>query len=542
MNYCTFYDQFHQNFLNLQESFERMDSIFRETNSENELLWDVICEYGNKDLLKKIFGQMVKLYHKQSISAVLNRTLLLLESSKLTLVIVGFRHLLHNPYQDQLTNDSLQLLFHEVLNRALYEAIPEDEEADQLYDEVFEFINDAALSKFRETVHEYLHSNHQKLSQLVIDTNSPNTILGYIRCLLSYDLYTGLRAVFDILLEKEWPFLDSNLEEEQFARFLWYAHYLDKDDWMLDVSKESIRFLTVSVVPEISLYQKYYELKNAKSLSETSINDFLALSNAGTLFNATEKEKLLEEVNRFLLSTRETAVVSEVRNESPLAMEIWQVKNATKQCPTCKVGELGKDIFIVEGKTKSGEVAKRVQAELMFCNDCNRIYTYDNMKQKLYRRLDPYKINIQLDPIDYPVNRTNKMTSVPSISNASLAITPSHISQTTVEYFKWPSTEVRESQGHSDSQSNFREETELHRLGYKITGLNRSKRWDILVRKAIPSLPLKEIVCTIARNVRLKKSQSGGKTKYAYAISELEHDLKRLKEEYYKYNFTWPQY
>src|SRR5690606_29928375 len=116
-----------------QESFEQMDSIFRETNSENQLLWDVICEYGNKDLLKKIFDQMVKLYHKQSISAVLNRTLLLLESNKLTLVIVGFRHLLHNPYQDQLTDDSLQSIFNEILNRIMYVAIPEDEEADQLY-------------------------------------------------------------------------------------------------------------------------------------------------------------------------------------------------------------------------------------------------------------------------------------------------------------------------------------------------------------------------------------------------------------------------
>ncbi|SDO86877.1 hypothetical protein SAMN04487897_1257 [Paenibacillus sp. yr247] len=125
-------------------------------------------------------------------------------------------------------------------------------------------------------------------------------------------------------------------------------------------------------------------------------------------------------------------------------------------------------------------------------------------------------------------------------SSKSVVITP--VTPTTNEYFAWPSTEAKESQGQSDKEGNFREETDLHRLGYRITGLNRIQRWDVLVRKVIPKMTLKEIVYTIARNVRLRKSQAGGKTKFAYAIAEWEHDLKSLKQEYYKSNFSWPQY
>jgi hypothetical protein len=108
--------------------------------------------------------------------------------------------------------------------------------------------------------------------------------------------------------------------------------------------------------------------------------------------------------------------------------------------------------------------------------------------------------------------------------------------------FEWPSTEAEETTSPGSNDGLFKEESNLRRLGYRITGLNRLQRWDILVRKVIPRLPLKEIVYTIANNVKLRKRQVGGKDKFAYAISEWEHDLKRLKQEYYKSNFTWPQY
>lgn len=108
--------------------------------------------------------------------------------------------------------------------------------------------------------------------------------------------------------------------------------------------------------------------------------------------------------------------------------------------------------------------------------------------------------------------------------------------------FIWPSTYANETNGTNKLDQDFKEATNLYLLGYKITGLNRQERWEIIEKKVLPKLDLKEIAYTIANNVRLRKRQKDGKRKFAYAIAEWEHDLKELKEKYYKSNFLWPHY
>lgn len=88
------------------------------------------------------------------------------------------------------------------------------------------------------------------------------------------------------------------------------------------------------------------------------------------------------------------------------------------------------------------------------------------------------------------------------------------------------------------------ERSELHRLGYKIGGLSRRERWRILTEEAVPRLGLEKVVRTIANHRRRALSQSGGATRYAYAIGEWEHDLARLKREVYpnhRPRFAWPR-
>ncbi len=95
----------------------------------------------------------------------------------------------------------------------------------------------------------------------------------------------------------------------------------------------------------------------------------------------------------------------------------------------------------------------------------------------------------------------------------------------------------------SRTQLSLNERTALHRLGYKITGTSRSKRWRVLTEHAVPKLGLKEVARTIASHVRRTKSQRGGEDRYAHAIGEWMHDLARLKREIYpKYRsqFPWP--
>ncbi|MBX6764707.1 MAG: hypothetical protein K6T51_02515 [Rubrobacteraceae bacterium] len=113
-----------------------------------------------------------------------------------------------------------------------------------------------------------------------------------------------------------------------------------------------------------------------------------------------------------------------------------------------------------------------------------------------------------------------------------------------LETFPWPGTDAEETDYPGVSEAEFQPETPLYNLGYRITGLSRSERWEILCTKAVPELGLQEVAETIARHCRVRKRQFGGREKYAHAIAEWEHDLDRLKREFYsnrRYKFSWPR-
>lgn len=88
--------------------------------------------------------------------------------------------------------------------------------------------------------------------------------------------------------------------------------------------------------------------------------------------------------------------------------------------------------------------------------------------------------------------------------------------------------------------SGWREETPLHKLGYRITKRTRHQRWQVLVSRAVPQLGLFEVSHTIANNCRLRRLQYDREIRYAHAIGEWEHDLARLKEVFYEGSFPWP--
>jgi len=97
--------------------------------------------------------------------------------------------------------------------------------------------------------------------------------------------------------------------------------------------------------------------------------------------------------------------------------------------------------------------------------------------------------------------------------------------------------------GVNEREDEFNSETRLHALGYQITGMTRAARWDVLTRTALPELGLQEVANTIAMLVRLRKAQRNGQERYWRAIAEWEHDLSRLKHEYWiplATRFVWP--
>ena len=112
-----------------------------------------------------------------------------------------------------------------------------------------------------------------------------------------------------------------------------------------------------------------------------------------------------------------------------------------------------------------------------------------------------------------------------------------------LQSFRWPGTEAPESLGTTDSEGEFKSETDLLKLGYKISGMSRPERWLILSAVAVPRLGLEEVARTISNHIRLRKTQVGGAEKYAYGIGEWEYDLARLRSTYYlgsDADFHWP--
>jgi hypothetical protein len=111
-----------------------------------------------------------------------------------------------------------------------------------------------------------------------------------------------------------------------------------------------------------------------------------------------------------------------------------------------------------------------------------------------------------------------------------------------LQSFRWPGTTAPESEGTGESEGDFQRETDLHKMGYQISGLTRSRRWQVLT-VAVPRLGLEDVAGTIANHIRLRKAQVGGADKYSNAIGEWEHDLARLRSTHYtgaRANFRWP--
>ena len=86
----------------------------------------------------------------------------------------------------------------------------------------------------------------------------------------------------------------------------------------------------------------------------------------------------------------------------------------------------------------------------------------------------------------------------------------------------------------------FSEQSELNEMGYRISDSSREDRWRVL-NQAVLELGLKKVVSIISANIRIRKKQSYGEPKYVHAITEWEHDLNRLKENYYYGEFKWPE-
>lgn len=364
----------------------------------------------------------------------------------------------------------------------------------------------------------FLKSEFSSIQNQVISTNMPEVIVELLKCFLYYDLDHELGELMQTIIEEEWSFLDDNIDKREYITFLWYAFYFGLDNNLIDASKTCKSYLNDSSA-EFLLYKRYGDLLAGQSGS-SEISELREIRNKMKHFDEIEEAKIFLTLDKLF---------QHIPNQEsiPVTDKVFQIKPKTENCPTC----MNQRLILKHAKIytylnpKFENQVGLVEGNFLFCSKCNYFFGRHDLLLNLRQHANPNHILSILHPKDYPPKE--KKESVKLMDPNS---------------FKWPSTHAEESRGIHQTDSNFQDQTALNRIGYKITGLTRIKRWDILSRKAIPTMTLKEIVYTIAMLVKVRKSQKGGKTRYAYSIAEWEYDLQKLKEEYYKRNFTWPNY
>jgi hypothetical protein len=392
-----------------------------------------------------------------------------------------------------------------------------DEFFEKIIESMIQLISELHNTHLQEKMKRYLQGNYSELLDVVLYSNEPKTIIGYLRLMLKYEQMTELKEILSHLIHSEWEFLDYHVSKDEFCFFLWFAFLFDLDQSLLDRAEDSLQWLNEKQ-SEFELYTSMYDSMNAEKIeNQTLLKSLLNQFNQGNIFTEKESVRIIRKVEHALhhLTHQSTAI-----------------PNFTGKLFTVKPEELSsligrgklqrKVMFVPLLKSKGVNIqSKYIELEIYYKNDKKAFITTDTVdmvNQKYYPKV------LKTRPYDKEIE---------PIHNAYVQQQP--------ESFRWPSTEIQENSPSSDSsdQPTLNENSELKLLGYQITGLTRAKRWSIL-EKAVPKLGLKKVAHIIAYNVKLRKGQKNGMVKFKYAIGEWEYDLEKLKKTYYKKDFVWP--
>lgn len=412
---------------------------------------------------------------------------------------------------------------------------------------------------------DYLSVVDHNLFLTIIDLNSPDLLLDYLETLILFDCNEKVKKSLKFLAHSK-LLSTKKFTTTQATRMIWISYYAGLDSNIYNLLSQTLSNEDIVELQAYNIIVKY-KLDNAAAMNKST----LLMLNNSTLFMSEVKNKLWgdfysipNKLNEITISLSQEIEHKSVINPNfeknipltqyPEAKLLYQIKPNNTQCTNCSSILVKDKPFKVLGyNKKKDKVETSVIHKLPYCPSCEKIYTYHNLTEELKKLLLGHHINVLLDPVDYKA-KTKNVNTPTSNTRSSGTVTKSlttkndkvpeflqrFITSTPTSTVNLSLTKKIPSQ--SATQIELNDETELKKLGYQITGLTRQQRWKILQTKAIPKIPLKTIVYTIANHIRLRKNQKNGETKFAYSISEWEHDLGRLKKEYYRSDFIWPKY
>lgn len=358
----------------------------------------------------------------------------------------------------------------------------------------------------------------------IYECHSLNLILEFLHtCLI-----TGNRRVFILLFERilnNWDVFSGQITEKKIEKLLWYGFVIGYDSILLKRgSLDGV--LLESNRAGIKLY-KYLQnkLSNQKSSNLNYIEKVIDAINNKASFSSFEKEHIIGRIE-----IRAKVSISDMRSpkNSKSSKDVIFSKDIRRLSP-----------YSLPPGTTLGKIKKKVNVTVAVYESKISPSIIKTLKVELFtdrNQIDYYATKKTIKTLK-EASRTGHL-SARIVEMPKVKKEKTQIKVANEELFKWPSTEVNQTNTKNDLALS--EKSALRKLGYQITDSTKSERWSIL-EQAVPKLGLRTVAYTIAGNVKLRKGQKNGPAKFRYAISEWEHDLNKLKQAYYKKDFPWPK-
>jgi hypothetical protein len=409
-----------------------------------------------------------------------------------------FELLEHNHSVLEHDDSKIHLQFIHLIEEILHgESISDSPENDHLLSSTLTLISNLHDTILKVVIHHLLEEKHDGIFDRVLLLNEPSMITKYLRVLMVYGFMDLLKKALQHILDVEWGFIDSSLTRNDFIFLLWYSYLFDFDEDLIDLGSISLQWFDASV-NELNLYFYLYDQDTLdKEIYSKKVTEFTK----GTVLIKKEQELILKKVekrvqNRFAK-----------RQKAPVYYDpVYILQNNWEDYFIEKKSLRKTYVSLPLYKNKNDNLASAfVDKRVLIHKDHNQVFLTESEIKSIMKE---YKLS-------------------PKSKNASSS------------YFAWPSTDVSGDKIEREDNK-MSEKSALMLMGYKVSGnLTRANRWEIL-RKAVPELGLRRVAYTIAHNVKLRKGQKNGERKYSNAITEWENDLAKLKSNYYKQDFNWP--
>ncbi|MGG3469005.1 hypothetical protein ABES02_16175 [Neobacillus pocheonensis] len=447
----------------------------------------------------------------------------LMEQQQYEFVLNWCKHIISLQYSESVDVKKWSPVLIEVMNQIMDKDYEDIEERNNKYLSVLQFIHDLLFSEYHDVMFEYLEKFFNYFHELILDNNEPIIILKYIDCILDYNQKELFSKLMNDLVD-EWPFLDANVSETEFTRLLFYAFLSDLDTELLDQAKEGTKFLRLNS-PEMKLYNTFYKIINREIPLKIGLKTIEDLKSKQSIFDENHFNWILEKIHQLLTQMESNLMDIEKQREEALSQQnvkrtkhLYLITKTLMQKYQDPLDPLKKERVVLSLHKNKYDfmVRKEMFVDAMFSKNTGKYYVTDEMVSAIRKQAGSLWFDVRKSSSEKDFQENH-----PTL-------------------FKWPSTDISESKSPVGG-TELRNNSDLKRLGYQITGLTRQERWGILSTKAVPQLGLKKVVHTIAFLVRGRKSMKNGLVRNRNSITEWEHDLAKIKQTYYKNEFGWPK-